>query len=372
MDYKTKDLSGLLPSGIELNTSNVVAARNAINAFFLRGFEMWFQDLQDIALSPAAPYSLEGLSACSDEELNRYLTELDVNFQCVDRDVKIYFIHAAHTYRLGSNDIIDAVTKYALNALTIDTVVGYAACPDNTFRIDVAGDVAGSLQRPEYINRLIAYLNRFNLVTEKLNGISVTQKENIDVVYTGCENNLSSLVSVSSDAPVKVGSNFNLEDGKTLLGFKSPYIWGYSCSMTVETAQWTVYTLNATSELKTGGSVSVSHPCPGPAYSDVVLIDSGGNIILSSSQNEGLTISATKTAGRLFLRVQGEQLTSMTKPNSPSFIVKPNNESPYPVYGSMYFVPTDLYQLVGREVVWNASHPLYVLFLNKSVQPVYA
>lgn len=371
MDYKTKDLSGLLPSGIEFNTSNVVATRNAINAFFLRGFEMWFQDLQDIALSPTAPYSLEGLSACSDDELNRYLTELDVNFQYVDRDVKIYFIHAAHTYRLGSNDIIDAVTKYALNALSINTVVDYEACPDNTFRIDVAGDVAGSLQRPEYVNRLIAYLNHFNLVTEKLNGISVTQKENLDVVYTGCENNLSSLISVSSDAPVKVGSNFNLEDGKTLLGFKSPYIWGYSCSMTGETEQWTMYSPNFTPGLEAGGQLAY-YLCPGDEYSDAAVCDNNGNIILSSSQNVGLKVGAKVALKKLWMYVQYDQIPSMTKPNRPSFIVKPNNESPYPVYGSMYFVPADLYQLVGREVVWNASHPLYVLFLNKSVQPVYA
>lgn len=178
MRYNELNLERLTPDGLPLNDSAALVSRGAINHFFLKAFEAFYSTLKAEAIAAQAPFSLAACLACDDDELNGFLSEAGVAiFSPCSHDVKARMVNALAVSPLCSDDIVDALTKFAFGRSTVTGRAVYDGCAPYHFKIFISGDVTNADLSRVVGERVTANLNLFNTCTEILDGFNVEQLE---------------------------------------------------------------------------------------------------------------------------------------------------------------------------------------------------
>ena len=183
MKYNELNLKAFVPHGIPLNESNNVVQRRAINAYNLKAFEDWFKGVQDFIRSFQAPYSIEACTACSNEELQRFIEEAGASYYLVNHDISAEFVKDLYTTPVGSIAIINSLVKYVCNNSDVTGSILQTEEP-HVYDVSVSGDIIGSDFSTSVVNRLIENLNNLVPVSEKWRGFIFTEKDTIPA-YAG-------------------------------------------------------------------------------------------------------------------------------------------------------------------------------------------
>lgn len=176
MRYDKLDLKTLCPDGQPLNESTHVEKTGYINAFFLNGFEQWYAGIQNLALSFAAPYSLEACMACNANELQKFIEEAGSRYyQSNSHVTNATFAHALYTTAPGTPKMVDATVKYILDSPLVHGQVSYEGLPPHHYSIIIEGELETGEVTNEVIERITDLANDFAPVTEKLESIDLTE-----------------------------------------------------------------------------------------------------------------------------------------------------------------------------------------------------
>lgn len=189
MRYDELQLERLTPDGLPLNDSAQLVSRGAINKFFLNAFNAFYNSIRHEVRAVQAPFSLDACLACDDDELNGFLQEAGASvFYPLDHDIKARFVNALAVSPLCSDDIIDALTKYAFERSTVTGRAVYDGCAPYHFKILLYGDFTGADLSRVIGERVNANVNLFNTCTEILDGFTAEQVErNAEAVHVGGE-----------------------------------------------------------------------------------------------------------------------------------------------------------------------------------------
>ena len=187
MKYNELQLDRLTPDGLPLNDSAAIVSRGAINIFFLRAFEAFYSSFQDEAIATQAPYSLEACLACSDDELNGFLTDAGASvFSPCEHEIKARFANALAVSSLCSDALLDELVKFAFGRRSVSGCAVYDGCAPYHFKIRISGDVTNSDISRVVGERINSNVNLFNTCTEKLDAIEIEQIERkTDAIFTG-------------------------------------------------------------------------------------------------------------------------------------------------------------------------------------------
>lgn len=189
MRYNELQLERLTPDGLPLNDSAQLVSRGAINKFFLNAFNAFYNSIRHEVRAAQAPFSLDACLACDDDELNDFLQEAGASvFYPLVHDIKARFVNALAVSPVCSDDIIDALTKYAFERSTVTGRAVYDGCAPYHFKILLSGDITRADLARVIGNRINANVNLFNTCTEILDGFTAEQVErNAEAVYVGGE-----------------------------------------------------------------------------------------------------------------------------------------------------------------------------------------
>lgn len=189
MRYDELKLERLTPDGLPLNDSAQLVSRGAINKFFLNAFDAFYNSIRHEVRAVQAPFSLDACLACDDDELNGFLQEAGAAvFYPLDHDIKARFVNALAVSQLCSDDIIDALTKYAFERSTVTGRAVYDGCAPYHFKILLSGDITRADLSSVIGERINTNVNLFNTCTEMFDGFVAEQVErNAEAVHVGGE-----------------------------------------------------------------------------------------------------------------------------------------------------------------------------------------
>lgn len=189
MRYDDLKLERLTPDGLPLNDSAQLVSRGAINKFFLNAFDAFYNSIRHEVRAVQAPFSLDACLACDDDELNGFLQEAGAAvFYPLDHDIKARFVNALAVSQLCSDDIIDALTKYAFERSTVTGRAVYDGCAPYHFKILLSGDITRADLSSVIGERINTNVNLFNTCTEMFDGFDAEQVErNAEAVHVGGE-----------------------------------------------------------------------------------------------------------------------------------------------------------------------------------------
>jgi len=176
MRYNELNLIPLLPDGQPVNEESHVESRGYINAFFLRAFEWWYGKFSHYALSFAAPYNLEACMACNQAELQKFIEEAGVRFYNTNATAtNAAFANALFTIPWGTPPMVEAFAKYILNSPNTTGSVDYNGLPPHHYTLLLDGELDAAELTPEILTRISDAANDLAPVTEKLDGVVLTE-----------------------------------------------------------------------------------------------------------------------------------------------------------------------------------------------------
>lgn len=183
MKYDELDLHQLLPYGIPVNDTDHVESKNFINDFFLMGMQNWYKGIQSFAPGCSAPYSLEGNLLCDDRILQRFIEESNLSYYNVNHNILAKFVHDLYTAPLGTQALLTSLVQYASNNANVSAEAILSDQP-HIYNIHVSGDIVGSDFTNQVIARLNESLNTVLPASEKWNGFTFTEEDEIST-YAG-------------------------------------------------------------------------------------------------------------------------------------------------------------------------------------------
>lgn len=170
MPFYEIDLTQLIPHGVPLNSSNKVVSRQALNEFFLRGFENWFKQLfkapdgileRDYSRSVCRYNSLEACMQCTDAQLADAITELGFPYYSENT----HEVNATFLYNVYNKppELLDSVCKYCANSNEVDFKAIYNPKNYNNFiyTIRVYGDLTSISNIQELPTRLFEMVSKW-------------------------------------------------------------------------------------------------------------------------------------------------------------------------------------------------------------------
>lgn len=354
MKYNELDIKQFINDSL-INTTNKVEYRNKINEFFINGFESYYKTIQNYALSTASPLSLYALNLCTDTELNILLNELGVSaYSNVSRDAKIHFIYALSTIPYGTDQIVDAIVKFAFDTNNLYTEI--ISSGNHLFDIIVNGDITNtSIQNG--INRIIANLNRYNVVYEKLNALSLTHEHTDDSTYIG--NYISACNNVELTCnQISIGTNFYTDKSPLEIYTDYFYATGFQNG-----GQDGLYNPTYMSPRK---STLLIHTdklrVPNNDFSEVYIISNNGTVIdVSKDDNLVFKFSTAKLSNTNpgVFEINPSDTNLLPGDNS-ALVIKFTSKYNNIIY-DRNILPSDLYNIDDNKhlVTWNTEHCLY-------------
>ena len=170
MPFYEIDLTQLIPHGVPLNSSNKVVARQALNEFFLKGFENWFKQLfktvdgvleRDYSRSTCRYNSLEACNKCTDAQLADAIVELGFPYYSGN----LHEVNALFLYNMYNNppELLDSVCKYCANSNEVEFKAVYNPENYNNFMytIRVYGDLTSIPNIQELPERLFELVSKW-------------------------------------------------------------------------------------------------------------------------------------------------------------------------------------------------------------------
>ena len=362
MQYNELDLDRLIPNGAPLNEDAEVIPKGAINAFFLRGFEAWYADLEDMAAGASAPFSLAGCMACSNDELNRFLAEYGAEaYDSLEHGTKARFVHSLATTGLGTQGIIDAIIKYVFNSSDVTGQAVYDGCAPHYFKIHASGDIMAADLTDLATTRLIDNLDKFNLCTEKLNGLTYTQQETNEAIYiANPANSAMQLIRVNVQGPLYVGQPGYIANPTGSMRIGSPYWWAYGFRSGSIGNMWNPeqYARQLLTNESSGTAI------PNAQYLSVVIRGNNGAIVNMSDYPQATYFMRVYSSRPEFyttgLRNSGVLPLEPTIGTGSAVIVLPASTGTI-IAPQITALPTNLYIIDGNSLAWNSTHPLYEL-----------
>ena len=181
MKYYNIDLTQFVPYGIPLNSTDHVESRNHINAFFLHGFERWYNQLftlqngvlvQDYSRSCSAPYSLSACKYCTDNELEKHIKDAGfVYYSENDHDINAKFVYDLSRYPHRTKDYLTSIAQYISNNINVDVELVYDNCPEYEYDLRLYGDIIGSADIEVMLTRLLNHLTVLSTAHTRLRGV---------------------------------------------------------------------------------------------------------------------------------------------------------------------------------------------------------
>lgn len=170
MPFYEIDLTQLIPYGVPLNSSNQVVSRQALNEFFLRGFENWFKQLfkvkdgtlaTDYSRSICRYNSLEACNKCTDAQLADAITELGFPYYSENlHEVNAMFLYNAYN---NPSKLLDSVCKYCANSNRVEFKPIYNPKNYNNFvyTLRVYGDLTSIPDKQQLPERLLELVSKW-------------------------------------------------------------------------------------------------------------------------------------------------------------------------------------------------------------------
>lgn len=362
MKYNELDLTKLIPNGLTLNESNKVERRNHINLWFLKAFEAWYKTIQDIAISMNSPMSLEACMNCTDDELNAFLDEYGAEISStLTHEVKARFVHALATTRMGTADMLDAIVKFSFNNNNVEGSAFYEGCNPHEFKVLAEGDVISGDLTDTSAERLISNLDKYNLVTEKLKGISVIQDETTSNFVSAAHNSVMNSYKAFAQQPIIVGQDTYVDMFFKDRRLRSDWWW---CTWFRSGSIKNLFLPNAFASnlVKDGSAASI----PSKDIEDAVIKGDNGTIVNMRDYPSAMFYLKTYQAKPECYTSGISEISITAGPQSALICLPAQNSTVLQV--RRYDLPNGMYSISDMGFLkWNTSHALHALMVGKEV-----